>query len=48
MNKKKLQKFDASCFRCKNYFSDEDTQNYLVFEPVKKYFKKIGNTESVS
>ena len=45
---KKLQKFDASYFTEINYFSDDGTQNYLVFQPVKKYFKKIGNTESIS
>ena len=45
---KKLQKFDGSYFRERNYFSDDGTQNYLVFQPVKKYFKKIGYTESIS
>ena len=24
------------------------TQNYLVFQPMHKYFKKIGNTEKIS
>ena len=23
------------------------TQNYLVFQPVCRYFKKIGNTEGI-
>ena len=46
---KKLQKFDESYFRGKNYFvGDDGAQNYLVFQPVNKYFKKIGNTESIS
>ena len=30
----------ASYFRGKNYFdSDDGTQNYLVFQPMYKYFK---------
>ena len=44
----KLQTFDASYFKGKNYFEEDSTQNYLVFQPKHKYFKKIGNTESVS
>ena len=35
----------ASYFRCKNYFDSEDgTQNYLVFQPMYKYFKTSGRT----
>ena len=46
---KKLQKFDASYFRGRNYFGGNDgTPNYLPFQPMKKYFKKIGNTEKIS
>ena len=45
---KQLQKLDSSYFRGKNYFSDDGTQNYLVFQPVNKNFKKIGNTEQIS
>ena len=40
INLKKLQKFDSSYFYCKSYFVGNDgTQNYLVFQPIKKYFK---------
>ena len=39
---KKLQKFDAAYFRGKNYFDNDGTQNYLVFQPVYKYFKLIN------
>ena len=35
-------------FEAKKYFSDDGTQNYLVFQPVNKYFQKIDNTESIS
>ena len=40
----KLQAFDSSYFRDKSHFVDEDsTQNYLVFQPMFRFFKNIGN-----
>ena len=40
MNFKKIQKLDSSYFRGKNYFAgDNGIQNYLVFQPMSKYFK---------
>ena len=46
---KKLQKFDLSYFTGRHYFvGDDGTQNYLVFQPVNKYFKKVGNTKTIS
>ena len=36
---KKLNNFDAAYFRGKNYFDNDGTQNYLVFQPVYKYFE---------
>ena len=39
-NIKKLQAYDLSFFRGKKYFDDGDgRQNYLVFLPMRKYFK---------
>ena len=39
-NDNKKEKFDAAYFRGKNYFDGDDcTQNYLVFQPIYKYFK---------
>ena len=36
----KLEKFNAAYFRGKNYFVGFDgTQNYLVFQPMYKYFR---------
>ena len=32
---------DASYFRCNNYFGDDGMQNYFVFQPMYKYFKKV-------
>ena len=36
---KKLEKFYAAYFRDKNYFDGDGAQNYLVFQPVYKYFE---------
>ena len=32
---------DASYIRGKNYFGDDGMQNYFVFQPMYKYFKKV-------
>ena len=45
---KKLKTFDSSCFRGKNYFDGDSTHNYLVFQPVSKYFQKIGSTGNIA
>ena len=42
-----MQAFDSS-YRGKSHFEDDGTQNYLVFQPMYKYFKKIGNTDYIS
>ena len=43
----KLKTFDSSYFIGKSHFED-GTQNYLVFQPLNKYFKVIVNTDYVS
>ena len=45
---RKLPKFDAGYFRGKNHFEEDDTQNYLVFQPVYKYFKTINSIGNIS
>ena len=45
---KKLQAFDSNYFRGKNYFEEDGTQNYLVFQPMNKYFKESDNTNQIS
>ena len=35
----KLKTFDLSFFIGKNYFEEDGAQNYLVFEPIIRYFK---------
>ena len=45
---KKLEKFDAAYFRDKNYFDGADgTQNYLVFQPMYKYFKTSAKGSNI-
>ena len=45
---KKLQTFDSSYSKGKNHFKENGTQNYLVFQKIHKYFKKIGNIKIIS
>ena len=47
---KKLQAFDSSHFLGKSHFGEGGTQNYLGFQPMYRYFKKIigvGNGEYI-
>ena len=44
----KLKTFDSSYFISKSHFEGNGTQNYLVFEPISRYFKAITNTDYVS
>ena len=39
----KLKVFDLSHFIGKSNFEEDDTQNYLVFRPMHRYFKTIAN-----
>ena len=43
----KLKTFDSSYFIGKSHFDEDGTQNYLVFQPLNKYFKLIANTLSI-
>ena len=40
---KKLKTFDSSYFIGKSHFEEDGTQNYLVFQPINRYFKNIGS-----
>ena len=44
----KLETFDLSYFIGKNYFEEDGSQNYLVFQPISSYFKIIANTKFIS
>ena len=42
----KLKTFDSSYFIGKSHFEEDGTQNYLVFQPMYRYFKRtagVGN-----
>ena len=34
-----LKTFDSSYFRGKNYFDEDGTRNYYIFQPISKYLK---------
>ena len=42
-----MQAFDSKCFRGNSYFEEDSTQNYLVFQPMYRYFKNIIGVCSV-
>ena len=39
---KKLKTFYSSYFIGKSHFEEDGTQNYLVFQPMHRYFKQIA------
>ena len=44
----KLKTFDSNYFRGKSHFVDNDgSENYLVFQPINRYFKVIANTKYI-
>ena len=43
----KLKTFDSSYCIAKSHFEEDGIQNYLVFQPLNKYFKGIANTDYV-
>ena len=40
---KRLKKLYLGYFIGKNYFEEDGTQNYLVFQPISRYFKTLPN-----
>ena len=45
---KKLKTFDLRYFVGRSYFEEDGAQNYLVFQPIYRYFKIITNTKYIS
>ena len=43
-----LKTFDSGYFIGKSHFEEDGTQNYLVFQPIYRYFKMITNTYYIS
>ena len=44
----KLKPFHSGYFIGKSHFEEDGTKNYLVIQPINKYFKVIANTNYVS
>ena len=44
----KLKTSDSSYFIGKSHFEEDGSQNYLVLQPINKYFKVITNTDYIS
>ena len=45
---KKLKTFDLGYFIGKGHFEEDGVQNYLVFQPICRYFEIIANTKYIS
>ena len=43
---KNLKTFDLSYFKGKGLFEEDGTQNYLVFQPMYRYFKRMAGVGS--
>ena len=43
---KKLETFESIYFRGKSHFEEAGTQNYLVFQPMYRYFKRVAGVGS--
>ena len=44
----KLKSFDSGSFIGKSHFDEDGTQNYLVFQPMRKNFTLITNSDYIS
>ena len=46
---KKINAYDFSYFRGKNYFDESGTQNYYILQPLTKYLKvtRVINTKYI-
>ena len=42
-----LKTFDSSYFIGKSHFGEDGTQNYLVFQPMYRYFRLMTNTSNI-
>ena len=44
---KKVKTFGSSYFSGKSHFEEDSTQNYLVFQPIYRYFKRAVNFDYI-
>ena len=47
-NKLDKYSFFNSYFWCKSYFGDDGNQNYLIFQPMSRYWKFVTNSQNIS
>ena len=45
---KKIKTYDLGYFISKSHFEEDGTQNYLVFQPLCRYFKLNVKTAAIS
>ena len=45
ISQKKLETFESIYFRGKSRFEEDGTQNYLVFQAIRRYFKIVSATD---
>ena len=43
----KLEAFDSRYFHDKSHTEDDRTQNYLVFQLMRRYFEKVGSSQHI-
>ena len=43
----KLQAFDSNYFHGKSHFGNDRAQNYLVYQPICRCYKKIGDCKRI-
>ena len=48
IDNKSYKTFDLGYFIGKSQFEEDSVQNYLVFQPIRRYFKIIVNTKYIS
>ena len=44
----KLKAFDSDYFIGKSHFGEDGSPNYLVFQPMYRYFKMVTSTDYIS
>ena len=47
VNWKKLQKFDSNLFICQSYFSNDESQNLSLFQPIYKTFTTLSGLPNI-
>ena len=47
VNWKKIQKFDSSLFIGQSYFSNDESQNFWIFQPIYKTFTTLSGLPNI-